>query len=69
LRLRQREVAVDRSRRRHEILDQRFGGIDSNITAAYLKQSGFNATVEDGLKSDPARIVFTNCSVPTRPSN
>ncbi|MFZ5440876.1 MAG: 5'-nucleotidase C-terminal domain-containing protein [Myxococcota bacterium] len=48
---------------------QRFGGIDSNITAAYLKQSGFNATVEDGLKSDPARIVFTNCSVPTRPSN
>ncbi len=48
---------------------QRAGGIDSNIAAAYLKQSEFNSTVEAGFKVDPARIVFMNCSVPTRPSN
>jgi 2',3'-cyclic-nucleotide 2'-phosphodiesterase (5'-nucleotidase family) len=48
---------------------KRFGGIDSNITAAYLKQSPFNQTVEDGLRVDPGRIRFTNCSTPTRPSN
>ncbi len=48
---------------------QRAGGIDSNIAAAYLKQSAFNVTVEAGLKVEPARVVFMNCSVPTRPSN
>lgn len=48
---------------------QRFGGIDSNIAAAYLKQSPFNATVEAGLKVEPGRVTFLNCSVPTRPAN
>ena len=48
---------------------QRFGGIDSNIAAAYLKQSAFNATVEAGFKVEPSRVVLMNCSVPTRPSN
>lgn len=48
---------------------QRFGGIDSNIAAAYLKQSPYNATVEAGFKVEPSRITFMNCSVPTRPSN
>jgi 2',3'-cyclic-nucleotide 2'-phosphodiesterase (5'-nucleotidase family) len=48
---------------------QRAGGIDSNIAAAWLKQSPLNVTVEAGLKVDPARVVFMNCSVPTRPSN
>lgn len=48
---------------------QRFGGIDSNIAAAYLKQSAFNATVENGFKVEPARQVLMNCSVPTRPQN
>ncbi len=48
---------------------QRFGGIDSNIAAAYLKQSGFNSTVESGFKVEPARQVLMNCAVPTRPQN
>lgn len=48
---------------------QRFGGIDSNIVAAYLKQSEFNATVEAGFRVEPARLTLMNCSVPTRPSN
>jgi 2',3'-cyclic-nucleotide 2'-phosphodiesterase (5'-nucleotidase family) len=47
---------------------QRAGGIDSNIAAAYLKESAFNQTVEAGLKVEP-RVVMMNCSVPTRPSN
>lgn len=48
---------------------QRAGGIDSNIAAAYLKQSDFNTTVEAGFKVEPARVVLMNCSVPTRPQN
>lgn len=48
---------------------QRAGGIDSNIAAAYLKQSGFNQTVEAGFKVEPSRVTLMNCSVPTRPSN
>ncbi|MFO0599355.1 MAG: 5'-nucleotidase [Myxococcaceae bacterium] len=48
---------------------QRAGGIDSNITALYLKQSEFNSNVDQGLKVDGTRVVFTNCSLPTRPSN
>ena len=47
---------------------QRFGGIDSNITTAYLKQSAFNQTVEAGLKAQP-RVKLTNCAVPVRPAN
>ncbi len=46
---------------------QRFGGIDSRITMAYLLQSDFNKTIENGLKVDPNRIRFVNCSVPSRP--
>lgn len=48
---------------------QRFGGIDSNIVAAYLKQSDFNKTVDQGFRVEAGRITFMNCSVPTRPSN
>lgn len=48
---------------------QRAGGIDSNIAAAYLRQSRFNGTVEEGLRVDPARMTLTNCSVPARPAN
>ncbi len=48
---------------------QRAGGIDSNIAAAYLRQSSFNTTVEAGLRVDPARMTLVNCSVPSRPSN
>lgn len=48
---------------------QRFAGIDSNITAAYLKQSAFNSTVGEGFKVDASRITFANCAVPARPSN
>jgi 2',3'-cyclic-nucleotide 2'-phosphodiesterase (5'-nucleotidase family) len=48
---------------------QRAGGIDSNIAAAYLKQSEFNQTVEAGFRVDTGRITFMNCSQPTRPSN
>lgn len=48
---------------------QRAGGIDSNIAAAYLKQSAFNSTVEAGFSVEPGRVVLMNCSVPTRPQN
>lgn len=48
---------------------QRFAGIDSNIAAAYLKQSGYNTSVEAGFRVEPGRITLMNCSVPTRPSN
>jgi 2',3'-cyclic-nucleotide 2'-phosphodiesterase (5'-nucleotidase family) len=48
---------------------QRFGGIDSNIVAAYLKQSEFNMTVETGFRVEPARLTLMNCSVPVRPAN
>ena len=48
---------------------QKAGNIDSNIAAAYLKQSAFNMTVEAGLKVEPSRVVLMNCSVPTRPPN
>lgn len=48
---------------------QRAGGLDSNIAAAYLKQSAFNMTVEAGFRVEPARVVLMNCSVPTRPQN
>ncbi len=47
---------------------QRFGGIDSRIAMAYLLQSDFNKTIEDGLRVDPNRIRFVNCSAPTRPT-
>jgi 2',3'-cyclic-nucleotide 2'-phosphodiesterase (5'-nucleotidase family) len=48
---------------------QRFGGLDSNIAAAYLKQSEFNQSVESGFRVETGRITFMNCSQPTRPSN
>ncbi len=54
---------------RNPVSAQRFGGIDSNIAAAYLKQSPYNETVEAGFRVEPSRITFMNCSVPTRPSN
>lgn len=47
---------------------QRFGGIDSNIAAAYLKEN-FNKSVEEGIRIDSTRILFSNCSLPSRPSN
>ncbi len=47
---------------------QRFGGVDSHITGAYLKQSALNTAIEQGLKAEP-RVRFTNCAVPTRPSS
>jgi 5'-nucleotidase / UDP-sugar diphosphatase len=46
---------------------QRFGGIDSRITMAYLLQSDFNKTIENGIKVDVNRIRFVNCSTPARP--
>jgi 2',3'-cyclic-nucleotide 2'-phosphodiesterase (5'-nucleotidase family) len=46
---------------------QRFGGIDSNIAAAYLKQSAFNVSQEAGLTVDNSRVVLNNCSLPGRP--
>jgi 2',3'-cyclic-nucleotide 2'-phosphodiesterase (5'-nucleotidase family) len=48
---------------------KRFGGIDSNIAAEYLKQSPANQTVENGMRVDPARIRLTHCSTPSRPVN
>lgn len=54
---------------RNPLNAQRAGGIDSNIAAAYLRQSKFNTTVDEGLRIDPARMTLTNCSVPSRPSN
>jgi 5'-nucleotidase/UDP-sugar diphosphatase len=54
---------------RNPVQAPRFGGIDSNITSAYLRQSAFNQTVEQGLRVDPKRVRLTNCSTPSRPSN
>lgn len=54
---------------RTPIQAQRYGGIDADITAAYLKQSPFNQTVEQGLQVDTQRVRFTNCSTAVRPSN
>jgi 2',3'-cyclic-nucleotide 2'-phosphodiesterase (5'-nucleotidase family) len=52
---------------RTPIQAQRYGGIDADITAAYLKQSSFNQTVEQGLIVDVNRVKFTNCSTAVRP--
>jgi len=60
-------VSTDPSRNPEQA--KRFGGIDSNIAAEYLKQSPYNDTVENGMRVDGARITFTGCSTPTRPSN
>jgi 5'-nucleotidase / UDP-sugar diphosphatase len=46
---------------------QRFGGVDSRVTMAYLVQSEFNRTLESGLKVDPNRVRLLNCSEPSRP--
>ncbi len=46
----------------------RFGSIDVRITAAYLQQSEFNKSLDTGLKVDPNRIRFSNCSSPSRPA-
>lgn len=46
---------------------KRFGGIDSNITTAYLKQSPMNESAATGIRVDDTRVRFTNCAVPTRP--
>lgn len=47
---------------------QRFGGVDSRVTMAFLVQSDFNKTIENGLKVDPNRIRFSNCAAPVRPT-
>lgn len=47
---------------------QRFGGVDSRVTMAYLLQSEFNQTIEGGLRVDANRIRFLNCTAPSRPS-
>lgn len=47
---------------------QRFGGVDTRVTMAYLAQSSLNETVENGLRVDANRIRLVNCSVPTRPT-
>lgn len=46
----------------------RFGGIDSNITAAYLKDSQFNETLEAGIRVEN-RVTFVNCTTAPRPAN
>ncbi len=46
----------------------RFGGIDSNITAEYLKTSRFNASIEEGIRVEN-RVTFVNCTVAPRPAN
>ncbi len=47
---------------------QRFGGVDAKIAMGFLVQSDFNKAIEAGIKVDPARIRFTNCSAPSRPA-
>ncbi len=44
---------------------QRFGGVDSNIAAEYLRRT----KIADPLKLDPLRIDMQNCSKAVRPSN
>ncbi len=50
---------------RSPIQAQRFGGVDSNIAADYLRTN----KIADPLKVDPLRIVMNQCSKPVRPSN
>ena len=50
------------------LFSKRFGGIDSRITMAYLLQSDFNKTIENGLRVDANRIRFLNCTTPSRPA-
>ncbi len=45
---------------------QRFGGVDSDITSAWLQQSAFNTTQDNGLRVEE-RIHFTNCAPATAP--
>lgn len=47
---------------------QRFGGVDSNITADYLRRTYLK---EPGLQLDPAapRVVLQNCTQAVRPAN
>ena len=45
---------------------QRFGGVDSNITADFLRHTYLTAP---GLKVDPLRIDMQNCTKATRPLN
>jgi 5'-nucleotidase / UDP-sugar diphosphatase len=44
---------------------QRFGGVDSNIAADYLRKN----KITDPLKLDPLRIDMQNCAKSVRPSN
>lgn len=44
---------------------QKFGGVDSNIAADYLKRT----RIADPLKVDPLRIDMQNCSKSVRPAN
>lgn len=44
---------------------QRFGGVDSNIAADYLKRT----KITDPLKVDPIRMELRNCSKSMRPLN
>lgn len=47
---------------------QSFGGIDSNITEAYLR-ANFNSAQDKGIRLDPARAKLTGCAVPVPPAN
>lgn len=49
---------------RNAKLAQRFGAVDANITAAYLRQ----LEPRTALKRSP-RIVFNNCAAPARPAS
>jgi 5'-nucleotidase/UDP-sugar diphosphatase len=44
---------------------QRFGGVDSNIAADYLRKN----KIADPLKVDPLRIDMQNCAKSVRPAN
>lgn len=44
---------------------QRFGGVDSNVAADYLKRT----KISDPLKVEPLRMELRNCSKSVRPAN
>ncbi|MBX7102009.1 MAG: 5'-nucleotidase C-terminal domain-containing protein [Myxococcaceae bacterium] len=46
---------------------QRFGGVDSNVAADYLRRT-FNADAASGVKLDGGRAKLNNCAVPGPPT-
>lgn len=61
-------VAPGKDPDRNPAQAQSFGGVDSNITADFLRKT-YNKDLDTGLKVDPARMLLKNCAKAVRPTN